>query len=559
MRGSPPLPRKRRFDVIVVGAGPAGSTMAWALGRQGIDVALLERAAFPREKVCGDYIEPGGLRLLARMGVLPEIEREPRLRINKNRVYFGPKLVYRGAIHYYEGADDDIDYGLIVPRREFDALLLSAAVDAGAVHFPQTEARTVTRAGDLVYVGALAGERELSLRAPIVVGADGVESLVARSVGLRRTNRRHIGVSQRAYVEGLDIDGGEAAVWFDEDIVPGYGWMFPMPGGIANVGVGLSSETSHRFDIPVQAAFRTAVERLRIRHPGCTKARLISRPIGGLVKTYGGIDRNHFDGGLLIGDAGSFVDPMTGEGITQGMESAMLALPTIMDALERRRFEAEDLAGFEHAFRGYFDPAMNYLELVVALVGNRHMSEFWLSASGHGFEEASKDPSFAAISGSIFGGPALRPMMATAQVWSRVFSRLATGAGVNGRDRGFAGGLTDDLHSLRRCWDKSRTENPEWHAGWTRDVLASMWRLQSTIWTRPNPRPDGVFRFIGLEPAPKPETEPAAVPWASPDVQALVLQGVSALFEASRALLGSPAPAPPDLDASPRRRWRIKD
>src|SRR4051812_16317305 len=121
------------FDVIVVGGGPAGAMMGWALATEGVHVAILERAGVPREKVCGDFVEPGGLRLLARMGVLSEIESRHRLRITKNRVYFGPKLLYRGDIHYYDHPEDELNYGLVISRRELDAILLDAARDAGAV------------------------------------------------------------------------------------------------------------------------------------------------------------------------------------------------------------------------------------------------------------------------------------------------------------------------------------------------------------------------------------------------------------------------------------------
>jgi geranylgeranyl reductase family protein len=549
-----PVPRARNFDVSIVGAGPAGSTLAWVLAKQGCRVALLERSAFPREKVCGDFVEPGGLRILARLGVLPAIESRERLRIDRNRVYFGPRLAYRGPIRYYEGADDDIDYGLIVPRSELDGLILQAAVEAGATLFPQTEARNVTRRGDIVEVEALAGERSLTLRAPLVVGADGVESLVGRCVGLRRTNRRHIGVSQRAYVEGVEVEGGEAAVWFDEDIAPGYGWMFPMPGGLANVGVGLSSETSHRFGIPVREAFVEAVERLRIRHPGCAKARLISRPIGGVVKTYSGIDRNHFDGGLLIGDAGSFVDPMTGEGITQGMESAVLAVPAILDALDCRRFAAADLARFGHDFRRYFDPSMRFLELAAACLNNRHMAEFWLRVSAHGHEEAATDPAFARIAGSLFGGPALQPLTVSAQLWSRMFARFAQG--MQEANPGLGARFADDFRAFQRGWTGSRAENPQWHAEWLADVAARTIEVQSTMWTRRNPRLDGVFRFVGLEP---PSDAEPPMPLASSEAQAMILDGVRALVDAAVTFFTAPgdAPAPP-RDAAPRRRWRVK-
>ena len=116
--------------------------------------------------------------------------------------------------------------------------------------------------------------------------------------------------------------------------------------------------------------------------PGCVSS---AKPLGGVVKTYGGIGRNHFDGGVLIGDAGSFVDPMTGEGITPGMESALIAASTVAESLERGRFDAAFLSQFERDFRRYFDPAMLYLDLCAALLRNWHFREFWLRAGMRGF------------------------------------------------------------------------------------------------------------------------------------------------------------------------------
>jgi menaquinone-9 beta-reductase len=541
------------YDVIVVGGGPAGAVMGWALATQGVRVAILERAKFPRDKVCGDFIEPGGLRLLARMGVLADIERGERLRITNNRVYFGPKLLYRGPIHYYDHPDDDLNYGLVVPRCEFDAILLEAAKRAGAFVIQPAAAKSVWREGGMMRVEAATTDGTQILQAPLVVGADGTESVVAKSAGQRRTHRRHIGVAQRAYVEGVDIDGGEATVWFDEEIAPGYGWMFPMPGGRANVGVGFSSEASQRFGLPVREAFERALARLRIRHPGCAKAELASRPIGGVVKTYGGFGRNHFDGGLLIGDAGSFVDPLTGEGITHGMESAILALPTLLDALEAGRFEAEDLAPFERDFRGYFDPGMRYLELSGALVSNRHLSEFWLRVGAHGHEEAATDPAFARIAGGIFGGPALQPLAVTAQMWTRVFARLAQAAANAGG--GLSARFAEDLRAFQRGWTRSTAENPEWHAEWLRDVVARTVEVQKTIWTQRNPRPDGVFRYVGLE---EPAADERPGPLGSPHTQAMMVEMVRTAVDAGLAFLSSRPAGPQDRMAEPRRRWRVK-
>ena len=201
-------------------------------------------------------------------------------------------------------------------------------------------------------------------------------------------DRAHISIAQRAYVEGVSVQDGEATIWFDEDTVPGYGWMFPMSGGKANVGIGILSETCHRQGYSLPKAFAATIDRLKLRHPGCAKIKIISKPIGGVVKMYGGAGPNYFDGGVLIGDAGAFADPMTGEGITQGMESALIASSTLLKALELGRFDAAYLANFEREFRSYFDPSMLFLGFCAGAMRNWHFREFWMRSALRGCERA---------------------------------------------------------------------------------------------------------------------------------------------------------------------------
>jgi menaquinone-9 beta-reductase len=489
------------YDVIVVGGGPAGSVLAWSLARRGIRVALVERESFPREKVCGDFVDPAGLRILDAMRCLQTLDVSSRLPITCTRVFVQSRVAYSGEIPFYEARDGLPPYGYIVPRHELDTRLLDCARAASATVYEACAATEISREGQFLLVGVRSGVGHFVLSTRLVVGADGTESTVARAFGLLRTDRRYIAISQRSYVEGVRVERGEAAFWFDEDLFPGYGWMFPMSGGRANIGVGILSESCHRYSLSVPALFEAFVEKLRSRHPGCASIKVVGKPRGGVVKTYGGIGRNYFDGGLLVGDAGSFVDPMTGEGITQGMESALIASWTLAESLERGRFDAEFLSQYERDFRQYFDPAMRFLELCAVIMRNRHMSEFWLSSAMRGFGEARTDSVFARVAGSFFGGLDLRPLSALGLMWSKNIGYLSEevarmfldllGGGVSKST-----GLIADFAAWQRGWWKSLIDDPIWHGRWMADVVKKSARLQATLWISDNPRGRGLAPIV---------------------------------------------------------------
>lgn len=492
------MTENKRFDVIVIGGGPAGSAMAWALASKGVSVAVVERMKFPREKVCGDFVEPAGLRILEMMGCSEALGLKTRQPITLNRVYFGPRVAYQGDIPYYDGEHGLPPHGLVIPRHELDTVLLENARANGATVIFGATASAIRRVDGTMHVDVKEGTHSSTLSAPLVVGADGVQSVVAKAFGLRRTDRRFIGVSQRAYLEGIETDPNEATIWFDEDHIPGYGWMFPTPDGRANMGVGLLGETSDRFGMSVQQCFREAVERLRFRHPGCKDARIASKPLGGSVHVYSGIQRNSFAGGILVGDAGSFADPVTAEGITQGMESAIIGSRTLIACLESGSFEEPDLARFERDFRAYFDPSMRYLSFCATLMRNRHFSEFVFRATRQGFEEAQADREFGRIAGAGFGGLNVQPLAMAGEIWKKVSAHLLKGGIAElvrlASGRGIASGtIVADMALFRNGWRASRNDDPEWHHEWLCDLFRSVGRLGPSMKMAENPRVRGPF------------------------------------------------------------------
>jgi menaquinone-9 beta-reductase len=474
---------QRDADVLVVGGGPAGSTLAWDLARRGVQVIVLERTRFPREKVCGDYVEPRGLRVLEHMGCLGELEAREPLPISQSSTFVDGECRYRGEIPFYGLAEGLRPHGYIIARDELDDAMLATAARAGAVVHEETSVTSVAAGPAGVEVRAGRGARTVRYGARLVAGADGVNSIVGKSQGLTVDDPRHTAVAQRAYaMVGADV--GEAAFHFDEELFPGYGWSFPLGGGRVNFGVGILAETRRRLGVHVPELFAAFAERLRQQQPGGESFELCSAPIGGIVKTYGAAGPNHFDGGVLVGDAGCFVDPMTGEGITPAMESALLASRALAAALEAGRFDTGQLSRYEADFRAYFDPAMTFLDLCAATLRNRHLARPWLKALGRGCELASADPEFARTAGSYFGGLDVQPFGILGQMWVRIVQDLALAwprflKGAAGGD-GSTATTVVDLVEWQTAWMRSLLSDPLWHARWMADVQRKWLRVLAT-------------------------------------------------------------------------------
>jgi hypothetical protein len=244
--------------------------------------------------------------------------------------------------------------------------------------------------------------------------------------------------------------------------------------------VGLLSEARERSDVRMPSVFSAFVEQLRRHHPRCGEIELASKPIGGVVRTYGGASRNHFDGGVLVGDAGGFADPMTGEGITQGMESALLAAPVLLAALQAGEFGAARLAAYETAFRAYFDPSMLFLDFCAAVMRNRHFAGPWMNVMARGCDLAQEDEEFARTCSSYFGGLEISPLAILGQVWSRsmeevalAWPRLLPGSNA-ARERDTSPG---ELVEWQMALARSMVSDPVWHVRWSLDVQRRLARV----------------------------------------------------------------------------------
>ena len=312
----------RRYDVLVVGAGPAGSVAALVLARAGARVALLDKARFPRDKACGDFVGPRGLQVLADLGV-----PEPPGHDVGDMVVIGP-TGRRVLLPCFDGTTYP-GRARAVPRTVLDDALRSAALEAGA---HAVEGRAGDPVGSGVDVAGFAVADGGPIRSDFVIGADGATSHVARSAGLLDNARLLWGFAVRCYLD-QPVEVPAITLWEQERwrAFPGYGWIFPGPDGTANVGVGVGTLADRQAG---SAAVRVLPDYLR----HLAGLGLLDRvPEGPLARRLGGWLKMGMVGTvpsagrvLLVGDAAGLVNPLQGEGIAQAMTSGRAAAEAVL-------------------------------------------------------------------------------------------------------------------------------------------------------------------------------------------------------------------------------------
>jgi len=349
-------------DVIVVGAGPSGSATAFYLAQSGLDVLLLEKSRFPREKVCGDGLTPRAVKALVGMGISVS-EQDGWVRNKGLRVIGAGK---RMELPWPELASYP-GYGLVRTRLDLDETLARRAKQAGArllegvtVTGPVLDERTGRITG--VTTRSDAGD-ERTYAARIVVAADGNSSRLSVAMGLRKRDDRPLGVAVRTYYQTPRHDDDYLESWLDlwdgDRLLPGYGWIFGMGDGTSNVGLGLLNTSAAFGNTDYHALLRQWLKGMPAEWGFTEENR--TQPVRGAALPMGFNRTPHyFKGLLLVGDAGGMVNPFNGEGIAYAMESGEILARTIAQALARaRRAETERvLAGYPHAlseaYGGYY-------------------------------------------------------------------------------------------------------------------------------------------------------------------------------------------------------------
>ncbi len=340
------------FDVIVVGAGPGGSTAAAYLAGLGLDVALLEKNSFPRDKICGDGLTPRAVKELVRVGI--DTSEEAGWHHNKGlRVYGGKGRPF--TLDWPDLADFPA-YGMARRRTELDELLARHAQRLGAHLYERAHVTEPVIHPASARVSGVRTKDGRTFRAPVVVAADGNSSRLSLAVGRHRNEKRPMGVAVRAYADSPRHDGAYMESWLElwdgrpgaSSLLPGYGWAFPMGDGSVNLGLGMLNTSPAFAKTDYKQMMRTWLQ--NTPEEWGFRPDNLEGPIQGMALPMAFSRKPHYkDGLLLVGDAGGMVNPFNGEGIDSAMQAGRVAAGVIADAKSR----GFGTSSAEHALRGY--------------------------------------------------------------------------------------------------------------------------------------------------------------------------------------------------------------
>ncbi len=339
------MPSETDYDVIIVGGGPAGSTCASYLAKQNHKVLLVDKATFPRDKACGDGISGKSLAALQELGIDVKVEKAKHRRIS-GVIFSSPK----GKVVEIPVKQEGKHAGYDCRRFVYDNVLFQHAKELVETIEGFSVTGVVKEGDQVVGVKGIDTDtkKERTFRAKIIVGADGANSGIAKSMGLHRVDPKHHSSALRMYYKNVAGMKDMIEIHFTDSIIPGYFWIFPLEDNIANVGIGMIIEDMSKKHINLKDAMFDIINNNPLFKERFKNAEMVEGTLKGWNLPLGSKRRKcHGDGFLLIGDAASLIDPFTGEGIGNAMISGKLAASVINEAIIAGDYSQNTLKKYE--------------------------------------------------------------------------------------------------------------------------------------------------------------------------------------------------------------------
>jgi len=327
---------KKKYDVIVCGAGPAGSVAAICLKRKGLSVLLIDEKEFPRDKVCGDQITPLGIDLLKELGVV-----DSDFMMFSNEIY---KIMIKGPQKAIANVEFDLSEHqspiFITPRIDLDNHLVKKGKELG-IERHISRVFKIENLPDSILVKSKNNNSEFSFEGRVLIGADGSSSTIARLANLKPVKRR--GIAIRAYLKGIDLKVDTLEGYFGKQWLPGYAWMFPTSDSSANIGLGMNVRHYKKSTSNLKELLNIFVDQpyMKSRLSSDFKIENIGTwPLNIGPPRWSQLCKDRI---LLIGDAASLINPFTGGGIETGIISGKLAAEVIEQNIVSNDFSKKSL------------------------------------------------------------------------------------------------------------------------------------------------------------------------------------------------------------------------
>ncbi len=332
-------------NICIIGAGPAGATTSLFLSKMGISHTIVDAAVFPRDKVCGDALDLKVLRVLNHLDpsiVENEIMHDPNfvkakgcsIIVSKNKSYI---LSVKNA----SDKTDGYPFFFVTKRSYFDNFLVTK-INPQFADFRQGHAvKKIERTADGWHISAEGNNKIIQINAKLIVGADGDHSVMLRSLGERKIERRNYAAALRQYWKGIDgiTEDNNLEIYLPKSLPLAYLWIFPLPNGEANVGCGLASDMIADKSINLKTVFNQLINEDPALKDRFKNAKPLEKPVGWGLPLASQGRKASGDGYILTGDAASLVCPTTGEGVGPGMMSGYIAAHYIQRAVQQNRYD----------------------------------------------------------------------------------------------------------------------------------------------------------------------------------------------------------------------------
>jgi geranylgeranyl reductase family protein len=334
-----------KYEVVIVGGGPAGSTAAYFLAQAGVKVAVVDKQTFPRDKVCGDGVIGSILTRLERMGLQDWLAANS-FNAPTEILFSAPN---EQAVHIIPD-DQERCYGRVIPRFTLDEALLRHAVKAGAELYEGVKLTSLTRLGldQIQLSGQQTGQKStLQFQSHMLITADGGHASFTRYLGLVKGLPDLVAV--RAYFENVGGRESLLEIHFTKQLIPGYAWIFPMAGGQANVGLGTYVGRSRQRNVDLKESLRQFMQTNPHAQARLARANMVGPLRGHPLRSQMGTVTPVADNVLVTGEAAGLVNPLNGEGIGTAIISGELAARQAQAALAAGNFSQSYLSPYAQA------------------------------------------------------------------------------------------------------------------------------------------------------------------------------------------------------------------